>query len=519
MHNAWHQTYQEAQLAARQGDFQELATLCRKAREKGCQEPDFLLAAGNLLLGCGLLEEAHACFAQGRQTAPDDLRFQLNLVNCQLQYGEHEAAHRGYAELLTVLPNHAVVRRNLLTSLEYNPAASDRERFDAAVAWGRWAEKLAGGPRSRPPLRPLQGQPLRVGYVSPDFCQHTVGLFFKDVCAGHDREQVMPFAYSVGTRQDWVTAGIRACCTFRDVSPLDDGALADLIRGDGIDLLVDLSGHTAGSRLTLFAHRPAPVQVSWLGYFATTGLACMDAVLLDDWHAPDGMESWFSERIIRLSQGRLCYSPVPFAPAVAPLPCLTRGFVTFGCFNNTMKLHPGVLELWAQIMRQVPDSRLILKWFTLHDQRLQDSIRSRFAASGIDACRVELRGPSVHADLLMEYADIDIALDPFPFSGGLTSCEALWMGVPLITWPQSRVVSRQGLALLSAIGLQELVANSPDEYAGHAVQLAGDPERLSLLRATLRNRMASSALCDLRRFTPALEEVYRQLYETIAAES
>ena len=246
----------------------------------------------------------------------------------------------------------------------------------------------AGGWRPRPPFTSVADRPLRFGYVSADLCQHTVGLFVKDVLKAHDPERVTVFAYSAGKVRDWVTDGIRAACTFRDVSAFDDVALADLIRQDGIDVLVDLSGHTAGSRLTVFAHRPAPVQVSWLGYFATTA-----------------------------------------------------------------KLNDGVFDVWARILTAVPDSRLILKWRSFNDDALRQSVTAAFAQRGVASERSELRGPSFHVDLLKEYADIDIALDPFPFTGGLTSCEALWMGVPVVTWPQSRVVSRQTFAFLSAIGL------------------------------------------------------------------
>jgi len=253
----------------------------------------------------------------------------------------------------------------------------------------------------------------------------------------------MTFVYSAGTVKDWVTESVGLACTLREVSAMDDAALAELIRKDHIDVLIDLSGHTAGSRLTVFARRPAPVLVSWLGYFATTGLPYIDAVLLDEWHAPAGMEKYFVEPIIRLPLGRFCYQPVPFAPDIAPLPCLKNGYITFGSFNNTAKLNAGVFDLWARVLASVPDSRLVLKWRTFNDDEFKRSTRDAFVQRGISPDRVELRGPSFHVGLLKEYGDIDISLDPFPFTGGLTSCEALWMGVPVVTWPRSRVVSRQ----------------------------------------------------------------------------
>ncbi len=209
----------------------------------------------------------------------------VNLANLSRDFGDHPESRRLYASLQEQHPDNPVIRRNALVSLEYDSAATDEERFNLARAWGEWAVVRAGGAKVRPVLRPIKARQLRIGYVSPDFCQHTVGLFVKDVLKAHDPGRVAVFAYSAGMVSDWVTNQIRAASTFRDVRSLDDVALARLISEDGIDILVDLSGHTAGSRLTVFAHRPAPVQVSWLGYFATTGLACMDAVLLDQWHA------------------------------------------------------------------------------------------------------------------------------------------------------------------------------------------------------------------------------------------
>lgn len=359
---------------------------------------------------------------------------------------------------------------------------------------------------------------LRLGYVSADLCQHTVGLFIKDVLKAHDPSRVEVFAYSAGQVNDWVTDQIRTDCTLRDISTLDDSALAALIRADAIDVLIDLSGHTAGSRLTAFAYRPAPVMVSWLGYFATTGLDCIDAVILDEWHAPPGTEAQFVEPIIRLPGGRFCYQPVPFAPEVAPLPAPQRGFVTFGCFNNTAKLNDGVFDLWARVLLAVPDSRLVLKWRTFNDEALRQKVTQAFVDRGIAAERLELRGPSFHAEMLKEYGDIDIALDPFPFTGGLTSCEALWMGVPVVTWPQSRVVSRQTFAFLSAIGLPQLAAQSADDYVAIARDLAADLPALQTLRAGLRERMLASPLMDVQGFARRFEDALIGLYQKIAAE-
>jgi predicted O-linked N-acetylglucosamine transferase (SPINDLY family) len=261
------------------------------------------------------------------------------------------------------------------------------------------------------------------------------------------------------------------------------------------------------------------VQVSWLGYFATTGLEVMDAVLLDEWHAPAGTESQFVEHIVRLPGGRFCYTPVPFAPVeVAPPPCVAKGYVTFGSFNNTAKLNPNVVALWAQVLKAVPNARLVLKWRTFQDDSMRKLVSDLFAQHGIAPERLDLRGASFHADLLKEYADIDIALDPFPFTGGLTSCEALWMGVPVVTWPLSQVVSRQTFAFLSAMGLEGLVANSSDDYVRIAAKQAKDTAHLQVLRAGMRTRMLGSPLGDAGKFAPALENALWDVAGRIAAE-
>lgn len=507
---------QVAQSHAQAARFPEMLELCRQIIDTGGDSVDALLDVGALLLNFGFLGRARQCFEHACQIAPNDLRSLANLANLARDTGNHAESRRLYGALLERLPNHPVIRRNVLVSLEYDPMVSDAERLKQASAWGKWAMGRVGGSLFRPSMSLLDDRPLRIGYVSADICQHTVGLFVRAVLQSHDPMRVTAFVYSAGQVKDWLTEEIRAACRFRDVAALDDAALAALIRQDEIDVLVDLSGHTAGSRLTVFSHRPAPVQVCWLGYFASTGLYCMDAVLLDAWHAPSGTEVQFVEPIIRLPNGRFCYQPVPWSPAeVASPPCLETGQVTFGCFNNTAKLNDSVFDVWAKILAAVPGSRLILKWRAFADDGLCQSVRDGFARRGVVPERIELRGTSFHADVLKEYADIDIALDPFPFTGGLTSCEALWMGVPVVTWPQSRVVSRQTFAFLSVIGLPELAAQDDKSYVRIAVNLAGDKERLSALRNGMRTRMQASKLMDVHGFTHQLEQCLMDLYRNI----
>lgn len=516
-------------LAVRQANSAEFASLlatCEQIQTENSQDPAAWLDVGALLLSFGYISRASHSFNQVLALAPQEWRAQLNLANAARDAGHHAKAFDLYSALQTAQPNHPTIRRNALVSQQYNPDVSNAQLLAQAKAWGEWATTLANGPRARPAMQDFMTEgsgalrTLRVGYVSSDLCQHTVGLFVKDVLKAHqslDRDaQASPtvnvFAYSSGAVSDWVSQEIKACCTWRDVGGLNDEALARLIRDDQMDVLVDLSGHTAGSRLTVFAHRPAPVQISWLGYFASTGLRDIDAVLLDDCHAPNGLEEQFVEEIVLLKSGRFCYRPVPWAPEVSDLPSLKSGCITFGSFNNTSKLNADVFDVWAKVLLAVPHSRLVLKWRTLVDEPLCSSIAHAFESRGVSAKRIELRGASFHADVLKEYADIDVALDPFPFTGGLTSCEALWMGVPVVTWPQSRVVSRQTFALLNAIGHTEWVAHDAQSYVDIARSLTQDLTHLAQVRAQLRQDMRTSSLMDVAAFTQGLEQTYRDLY-------
>ena len=506
----------KAKIYAQSGRFDEMLAICRQIIETNESDVETILNVGVLLLSFGYLTLAHQCFERVNILSPNDLRPLVNIANLMRDAGDHGSSLRLYQDILKLKPDHPVIHRNFLVSQEYDPTVDDSERFQHAIRWGEWAIAKAGGLCSRPSLSLATGRPLRIGYVSADLCQHTVGLYLKMVLKAHDTNKVTVFAYSAGRVDDWVTDAIRGSCSFRDISTLDDAALVELIHQDEIDVLIDLSGHTAESRLTVFAHRPAPVMVSWLGYFATTGLSYVDAVILDEWHAPSGTESQFVEPIVRLPFCRLCYQPVPWAPAaVSSLPCLQAGHITFGCFNNTAKLNDGVFDVWAKVLDAVPESRLVLKWRTLADESLSDAIRQAFAKRGIDSGRVELRPASFHAHVLMEYAEIDIALDPFPFTGGMTSCEALWMGVPIVTLPQSRVVSRQTFAFLSAIGLPELAATDALDYVRIAAKLAADIDSLSALRSGLRDRMFNSPLMDVKSFTRELENTLFQIYRRI----
>jgi predicted double-glycine peptidase len=291
-----------------------------------------------------------------------------------------------------------------------------------------------------------------------------------------------------------------------------DTILAETIRTDGIDILIDLAGHTLGNRMRLFTLKPAPVQVSWIGYPYTTGLPAIDYVLMDEVVVPAGDERWFVEHVVRLPDTRFCYAPPEYAPSPAPPPALERGFITFGSFNNLLKITPSVIRLWARVLDAVPHARLLLKWATLAEPETAGHYRRLLGDLGVDLARVELRGASPHRAMLAEYADVDIALDPLPYSGGVTSLEALWQGVPLVSLPKSRPVSRQSQAFLTVLGRPEWIAKDPDDYVCIAADLASDLDRLTDLRRHQRSRMAASPLCDGPRYARHFEAALRSMW-------
>ncbi|HEX4095113.1 MAG TPA: hypothetical protein VHX64_00220, partial [Caulobacteraceae bacterium] len=388
------------------------------------------------------------------------------------------------------------------------PAITAAAITDAHRQWGLRQEARAGV-RQPHANRADPDRPLRIGYVSGDFCVHPVGYFLAQVLEAHDRSTVQAICYANGTRIDDMTRRLQAAASgWREIAGLDDAQAEALIRADGIDILVDLSGHTARNRLALAGRRPAPVQASWLGYVASTGLPAIDYLITDLDTVPMGSEALFTETLVRLPHGRFCY-----APPAAPTPTASAARpITFGSFNDLLKINDQVISTWAKVLQAAPGSQLRLKWSALDDAGVRERVLRAFAGHGIEAERIELSGHSPHAAMLAEYGEIDVALDPFPFCGGLTTCEAMWMGVPVVTWPGDRPASRQSLAMLKVLGLSELAASSEDDYVSIAAGLARDPARLQALKGGLRERMSASPLCRGELFTPTLEAAFRGMW-------
>lgn len=464
---------------------------------------------------CGNLEKAIALSRKVIQTYPDDLRGQVNLAGCLSDTGNPQQALEIYRALSGKDASQMPMASNVLFEMNYLPDFSREEVFQHHVAWAAKYETPIAVPvqfdgRCRDPQRKL-----KVGYVSADFCAHPVGFLLRDVLRMHNKEHFEFHCFSAGVKKDGITADIAAAVdTWSDVVFETPQELTSRIREAQVDVLVDLSGHTGNHRLLGFALRPAPVQATWIGYFNTTGMSSMDYFISDPHTSPPNSGQLFSEHVLHLPHTRFCFSAPSYAGDVAQPPMLKNGFVTFGSFNRLPKLSPQVLDAWAQILLAVPSSRLMLKAAALADDSVCQQFVERFAQRGVDAARLDLRGTSAHIEMFAEYGHMDIALDPFPFNGGMTTLEALWMGVPVVALEGNTVVSRQSYSALANIGLaDELAFPSLDAYVAGAVNLATNPARLAELRSQIRPLMLASALCQPERFTRDLEALYRRMWQ------
>lgn len=478
--------------------------------------PDFVDAHRNLgwvALRRGQPARAAHHLQRAAALAPDDANAHEWLGTALRDGGQMAEAVQSLRRAVALAPAQPALASSLLFALHMDSACSRDALFAEAVAWGRrHAAPLSS--QIRPHAnRPEPDRRLRIGYIGTGFGHHPVGTFLAPILAAHDLAQVEVFAYVNDEGPDAMTPQLRATTHhWREIAGQDDAATAELVRSDRIDVLVDLMGHTLGNRLLVLARKPAPVQASWLGYFDTTGIEAIDYVIADASVCPTEDDERYVERVVRLPDSYLCYPGLNGAPTPGELPALRRGAPTFGCFNHLSKVSPEVIRLWATLLKRVPDARLLLKAPSLGDPQVQARVRDQFAAHGIGPDRLTFLGSSSQAVQLAAYGEVDVALDPFPYNGGTTTAEALWMGVPVVTLPGDRWVSRVGSSMLHAAGLPELVAATPAEYVDLAASLVADVPRLAALRAELRARVTRSALCDATRVTRALERAYREMW-------
>ncbi len=474
-------------------------------------QPASLAALNNLsclLRTLGRLEEAEAVLRRGIALCAGHPALYNNLGNVLKDSGALDEAIDCFRVALAMAPTDAAAHSNLcyslsFQSLEGQPILEECLRFNASHA-----EPLQTEARGRHNDR-LTGRPLRIGYVSPDFRDHCQSLFTIPLLSHHDHTRFKIFCYSSVERPDATTGRIAGYAdVWREVRWMDDAALCDLIQSDQIDVLVDLSMHMADGRPLLFARKPAPVQVAWLAYPGTTGISAMDYRFTDPRLDPPGSESHYSERSIRLPDSFWCYDPLTDQPRVNDLPALANGYLTLGCLNNPCKLTDHTLALWAGVMRELPQARLLL--MAPPGPRRQ-RVRDRLAALGVAPARVNFVPYRPRADYLHWYHEVDLGLDTFPYNGHTTSLDSLWMGVPVVTRVGRTCVGRGGQSQLFQLGLVELAAETDERFTQIAVALGQDLPRLGALRQQLRARLERSALMDADRFARHIEAAYMQM--------
>ena len=467
---------------------------------------------GNALRDCGRLGEAIVCYREALALRPDFPEAHYNLGNVLKDVGEVEEAVCSYRQALALAPDYAEARSNLLCALNYVPGLRPGDIYAEHREYAR-RHCPAGAPRTYRNTRDVARR-LRVGYVSGDFRRHPVAHFIEPVLARHHRNRVEVFCYYNNPRADDVTARIRSRADgWRDVFVLRDEAVVDLVLDDAIDILVDLSGHTGLHRLPVFGRKPAPVQATWLGYLNTTGLDAIDYRITDSHASPEGLfDAYHSEHLVRLPDSQWCYQPPSSCPEVCTPPSANGGPFTFAAFSNLAKIGAPVIELWSRLVMQVPDSRLLIVGPGLASVRSQ--FLERFTRRGVPAARVQLEEGKPFPDYLAMHREADVMLDTFPYNGGTTTCHALWMGVPLVSLAGETAPCRGGASVLNAIGLGELVAETPEKYLGIASSLAHDRRRLAALRSGMRERMRNSALMDSERFACNLEDAYAAMWRS-----
>ncbi len=494
--------------------FDEAVVCCRRALEL---RPDFAEAynnLGNALSELGRVTEATDAYEKALALRPGFTEARNNLGTSYEKTGRLADALACYRAALDARPDYRSAHDNLIIALQYDGCQSPADVF---AEHRRWAERHAAAPAGPSPVFANSRDPerrLKVGYVSPDFKLHPIPFFIESVLAAHDRARVHVTCYVDALRPDAVTQRLRSVADeWRDVTGLPDVEAAERVRRDGIDLLVDLAVHAPQNRLSMFARRPAPVLVSYLGYAGTTGVPAIDYRLTDEHVDPPGLtEAFNTEELVRLPHCFCCYRPPSEAPPVGPLPALASGQVTFASLNRLAKITPEVIGLWCRVLKGVPGSRLMLQASGLSDAGVHAAIEAQFARHGVGRDRLLLAGWGSFSDYLNHFQSADVGLDTFPFNGHTTTCHTLWMGMPVVVLAGRTSVARVGVSLLRNLGLDELIAETPDGYVEAACRLAADLGRLRELRAGMRARMTTSPLLDGPGFTRRLETAYREMW-------
>jgi predicted O-linked N-acetylglucosamine transferase (SPINDLY family) len=478
--------------------------------------------------------EAIASYRQAILLNPNSATTHTNLGSAYQALGDLDAAIESFRRALALEPDYSQLRDRAAIDWHIRESVQDTLLYTMSICASstpaqyleearRYTAKLMAVAKPYTTWPACQeiadGLPLRVGLVSSDFRSHPVGFFLESIVAHRHPQRIDLIAYSVVPDEDALTARIRP--NFKEwhsLVGLDTETAAGKIRDNGIHILVDLNGYTANNRLPIFAWKPAPVQVSWLGYWASTALPTIDYVLCDPHSIPADEAAQFTERVWPLPETRLCFTAPGENIPVGELPAVANGYITFGCFNNPTKLNDRVVALWARLLLRIEGSRLVLKGKLFDDASTRELMLQRFAENGVAADRLELQGMSPRAEYLAAFNRIDIALDPFPYTGATTSIEGLWMGVPLITKRGDRMIAHQGESILHNLDMADWIAGDEGATIDLAIAHTRDIARLAGLRRELRQRLLQSPLCDAPRFARHLEAAWRELWERHAME-
>ncbi|MDO9141360.1 MAG: tetratricopeptide repeat protein [Methylobacter sp.] len=481
-------------------------------------QADYAEAYNNLgaaLQEQGKLADAVQAFGQALALNPEFASAQNNLGNALLVQGNLKAAIACYYASLKIQANNLSTRSNLLLALSYYPDCTPQQYLDEARLYGNKVFAMARPYRYWPGFSAQRGDgKLRVGFVSGDFKIHPVGYFLESILQHINPEQLELVAYAAQYHEDELTARIKPYFKhWHIITGLNDACVAQTIYADGIDILVDLAGHTAKNRLAVFAWRAAPVQVSWLGFFASTGVPGVDFLLTDAVSVPAAQGDCFSEALWYLPETRLCFTPPDCDLTPNGLPAAANKYVTFACFQNLSKINDAVINVWGEIFKALPTAKLIVRNKQMSCLAERDALQQRLTAAGISADRVTIDGLLPREDYLASYADVDIMLDTFPYPGGTTTCEALWMGVPTLTLAGETLLARQGVSMLACVGLPSWIAHDERDYIGKAVGYAADMEMLSELRQNLRAQSLKTALFDASRFAKQFEQAMWAMWQ------
>ncbi|WP_179954297.1 tetratricopeptide repeat protein [Denitrobaculum tricleocarpae] len=459
----------------------------------------------------GEYEQALKAYTKALEKDPEDCIAHNNIGMTYILLGQLDKALKSFDDAITAAPKFSLAHSNKLFSLTYVPEVSLSESRDQHFEYGeRWDLPYDEANFTN---QPDPDRRLKVGYVSPDFRQHVVIKFIEEVLKAHDRDQVELYAYAEVHNPDHITERLKGYFDhWYSTVDRNHTEVATQIVNDGIDVLVDLAGHTGNNRLPVFGAKPAPVQVSWIGYPNTTGLKNMDYILTTKNYVPPALKEYFSEEVYYLPRVPTTFRIPDDVPELSGNPYERNGHVTFGCFNNCIKVGATAIETWSGILREAPDTKLLLKAHAYRSESVVATSKAAFEAHGVDPERITCEGPSGHKDYLKRYDAIDIALDPFPYNGGTTTLEALYMGIPLLALEGETWVSRNGSAILDAMGMQSLIASSREDYIAKGVDFAKHPEKLGAMRGGLRERFVATGITDPVAQTRDVENAYRDMW-------